>query len=191
MPGYVDKAISKFQHDNPKRPQHTPSKYVTPVYGARTQYATRDKAPPLSVKQCIDIQKITGSVLYYVRAVDTTVLMHLNGIATEQTKAAEKTQAKLDQLLDYMDTHLDTTIRYHASDMILHIHSDASYLSVSNACSRLGGLFFCREKTPNEDTLNGAILNVAAVIKKRGSISSKIRSRSVFSRQPKWRANKS
>jgi hypothetical protein len=48
--------------------------------------------------------------------------------------------------------------------MILHIHSDASYLSVSNAWSRLGGLFFLGNKPPEQDTLNGSILNVAAVI---------------------------
>jgi hypothetical protein len=39
--------------------------------------------------------------------------------------------------------------------MILHIHSDASYLSVSNAQSRLGGLFFLGNKSPEQDTLNG------------------------------------
>jgi hypothetical protein len=49
--------------------------------------------------------------------------------------------------------------------MILHIHSDASYLSVSNARSRLGGLFFLGNKTPEQDTLNGSVLNVASVIK--------------------------
>jgi hypothetical protein len=49
--------------------------------------------------------------------------------------------------------------------MILHIHSDASYLSVSNARSRLGGLFFLGNKSPEQDTLNGSILNVASVIK--------------------------
>jgi hypothetical protein len=60
---------------------------------------------------------------------------------------------------------INATIRYHASDMILHIHSDASYLSVSNARSRLGGLFFCGNKSPQQDKLNGSILNVAYVIK--------------------------
>jgi hypothetical protein len=64
-----------------------------------------------------------------------------------------------------MVTHPDATIRYHASDMILHIHSDASYLSVSHARSRLGGLFFCGDKPPNEDNLKGSILNLTAVIK--------------------------
>jgi hypothetical protein len=165
MPGYVSNVLSKFQHDAPKHPQYTPSRYVTPVYGAKTQYATKDDTPPLTAKQCLTIQKVTGSVLYYARAVDPTVLMPLNYIATEQIKATEKTQAATNQLLDYLATHPDATIRYHASDMILHIHSDASYLSVSNSRSRLGGLFFCGDKFPQEDNLNGSILNVASVIK--------------------------
>jgi hypothetical protein len=165
MPGYVSSVLSKFQHDAPKHPQHTPSKYGTPVYGAKTQYETKDETPPLTAKQCLTIQKVTGSVLYYTRAVDPTVLMPLNDIATEQTKMTEKTQAATNQLLDYLATHPDATIRYHASDMILHIHSDASYLSVSNARSRLGGLFFCCDKSPQADNLNGSILNVASVIK--------------------------
>jgi hypothetical protein len=49
--------------------------------------------------------------------------------------------------------------------MIIHIHSDASYLSVSNARGRLCGLLFCGDKPPKEDTLNGSILNMASVIK--------------------------
>jgi hypothetical protein len=165
MPGYVSNVLSKFQHDAPKHPQHTPSRYVTPVYGAKTQYATKVETPPLTAKQCLTIQKVTGSVLYYARAVDPTVLMSLNDIATEQTKATEKIQAATNQLLDYLATHPDATIRYHASDMISHIQSDASYLSLSNARSRLGGLFFYGDKSPQEDNLNGSILNVASVIK--------------------------
>jgi hypothetical protein len=45
MPGYVSNVLSKFQHDAPKHPQHTPSRYVKPVYGAKTQYATKDETP--------------------------------------------------------------------------------------------------------------------------------------------------
>jgi hypothetical protein len=104
-------------------------------------------------------------LLYYARALDPTVLIPLNDIATEQTKAPEKTQAATNQMLDYLTTHPDATIRYHASGMILHIHSDASYLSVSNARSRIGGLFFLGNKPPKQETLNGSILNVATVFK--------------------------
>jgi hypothetical protein len=46
MTGYVSNVLSKFQHDAPKHPQNTPSRYVTPVYGAKTQYATKDETPP-------------------------------------------------------------------------------------------------------------------------------------------------
>jgi hypothetical protein len=91
--------------------------------------------------------------------------MPLNDIVTEKTKATAKTQAATNQMSDYLATHPDATIRYHASDMVLHIHSDASYLLVSNARSRLGGLFFLGKKSPKQDALNGSILNVAAVIK--------------------------
>jgi hypothetical protein len=90
MPGYVSNVLSKFQHDAPKHPKHTPSRYVTPVYGAKTQYAMKDETPPLTAQKCLTIQKVAGSVLYYARAVDPTVLMPLNDIATEQTKATEK-----------------------------------------------------------------------------------------------------
>jgi hypothetical protein len=100
MPGYVSNILSKFQHDAPNHPQHTPSRYITPVYGAKTQYAMRDETPPLTAQQCLTIQKVTESVLYYARAVDPTVLMQLNDIATEQTKATEKTQAATNQMLD-------------------------------------------------------------------------------------------
>jgi hypothetical protein len=61
MPGYVSNTLSNFQHDSPKHPQHIPSRYVTPVYGAETQYATKDETPPLTAQQCLTIQKVTGS----------------------------------------------------------------------------------------------------------------------------------
>jgi hypothetical protein len=150
MPGYVSNVLIKCQHDAPKHPQHTLSWYVTPVYGAKTQYSTKDEIPPLTAQRCLTIQKATRSVLYYARAVDPTVVMPLNDIATEQTKAAEKTQADMNQLLDYLATHPNATIKYHASDMILQIHSDASYLLVSNARSQIGGLFLLGNKPPSK-----------------------------------------
>jgi hypothetical protein len=82
-----------------------------------------------------------------------------------KTKETDKTQDATNQLLDYLVTHPDANIRYHVSDMILHIQSDASYLSVSKACRRLGGLFFCGNKSLHEDNINGSILNAASAIK--------------------------
>jgi hypothetical protein len=63
IPGYVSNVLSESKHDAPNHPQQTPSRYATPVYGAKTQYATKDETPPLTAQQCITIQKVTGSVL--------------------------------------------------------------------------------------------------------------------------------
>jgi hypothetical protein len=49
--------------------------------------------------------------------------------------------------------------------MILHIHSDSSYLSVSNARIHFAGLFLLGNIPPEQDKLNGSILNVASIIK--------------------------
>jgi hypothetical protein len=92
MPRYMTNVLNKFQHDTPKPPQHTPSRYVTPVYGTKMQYAIQDETPRLSDTECTTIQRSTGSVLYYSRAVDPKVRIPLNDTATEQTTATEKTK---------------------------------------------------------------------------------------------------
>ena len=53
---------------------------------------------------------------------------------------------------------------YHASNMLLACHIDASYLSEPGARSRTGGHFFLS----NDATMpanNGAVLNIAQIIK--------------------------
>jgi hypothetical protein len=86
MSGYLANVLNKFQHNTPSHPQHTPSKYVAPIYGAKKHYRTRDETPILSTKQCTNIQKITGSVFYYAREVSPTIIIPINDITTEQTK---------------------------------------------------------------------------------------------------------
>ena len=81
------------------------------------------------------LQQIVGGLLYYAQAVDLNILSALSAIASEQTKAIEAAEAKVDQLLDYVATKSNAKVRYHASDMILNIHSDASYFSETRARS--------------------------------------------------------
>ena len=77
---------------------------------------------------------------------DLTVLPALSSIASEQASATENTEQKCTQLLDYLATHNNARIRYHASDMVLNIHSDVSYLSETNARSRVAGNVFLGSK---------------------------------------------
>ena len=58
-------------------------------------------------------------------------------------------------------------IRYKASDMVLNIHSDASYLSAPKARSRAGGYFFLGSVPRDGDPikLNGAIHITCTILK--------------------------
>ena len=73
---------------------------------------------------------------------DDTILMTLSAIANEKAAATENTEIKVLKLLNYLATHPEAKIRFHATDMILNIQSDASYLSETRARSRLAGYFF-------------------------------------------------
>ena len=113
------------------------------------------------------VQQIISGVLYYGRAVDLTVLPALRSIASEQASATENTEKKCTQLLDYLATHDNARIRYHASDMVLNIHSDASYLSVTNARSCVAGRFLIGSKSdPTKPiVLNGALYIMCGILK--------------------------
>jgi hypothetical protein len=73
---------------------------------------------------------------------------------------------KTKQLLDYLATHPDATVRVHASDMILHIHSDASYLLEANTHSRACGHFFMgwRADPTKPIKLNWAFFTLCAIL---------------------------
>ncbi len=64
------------------------------------------------------------------RAVDPTISMALSEISSQQAAPTENTMKHVNQFLVYMWTHADAIIRYCASDMILNVHSDASYISM-------------------------------------------------------------
>jgi hypothetical protein len=74
------------------------------------------------------------------------MLVALGTIASQQSKGTQATAQALTQLLNYATAHPDATVRYHASDMYLHVHSDASYLSETSARSRAGGIFFLSQR---------------------------------------------
>jgi hypothetical protein len=167
MPGYIKVALHKYQHAAPARPEHAPHTLNPPIYGAKTQYAEDETtSPALSNKDLHKLQQLTGTLLYYSRAVDPTLIMPINILASEQSRATELTADKVIKLLNYCNTHPETKIRYHASDMILHIHSDTSYLSEKEAKSRAGGFFYMGSSTNTDKKLtNGAILIIITVLK--------------------------
>ena len=85
MSGYLKKKLERLQHVPKVSPQcsqhvHIPIQYTTKN---TQQYATvPDTSPLLGPKQENHIQSVTGSLLYYGRALDHTILPALNKIAT-------------------------------------------------------------------------------------------------------------
>lgn len=162
MPDYVPRALKLLQHPDPIKPQHAPHRWTAPAYGQKLQLANDDLTPLLSKAGITRVQQITGLFLYYSRGCDPTIAVALNEISTSQASPTQKTQDACNMLLDYLATHPNATIRYHASDMVLAICSDAAYLVLPKARSRAAGHFFLTNLpsatgSPPSPAPNGAV----------------------------------
>ena len=107
-----------------------------PVYGAKVQMVTLlDESEELSKDDKKYVQQVLDTFLYYGRAVDDTMLTALNTIASSQANPTRLTRHKIKLFLDYAATNSDAVLTYRASNMVLEVHSDASYLSKVKARS--------------------------------------------------------
>jgi hypothetical protein len=103
----------------------------------------------------------------------------LSTIASRQSKGTEQLEAEVKHFLDYCATHPHAAVRFVASDMILALHSDASYLSEPGARSRAAGHFFLG-KLNDESFDNGAILTLSKIIKHVMSSASEAETAALF-----------
>jgi hypothetical protein len=147
MPGYIARALQRFIHPTPERPEHAPHDYAAPTYGSRQQFATIDTSLAVNSKVTKRIQEVLWTLLYYAHAVDCTMIPAIGTIATQQANATTATMKAITKLLNYCATNPDAVVHYYSSDMILWIESDASYLSETKARSRAAGYHY-EQQTP-------------------------------------------
>ena len=83
-----------------------------------------------------------GYMLYYGRCVDSRILPATCALASEQSAATLGTVKRLNRLLGYLSTHRHGSRVFRASDMLLQVFSDASYLSWPRARS-VAGSYHC------------------------------------------------
>ena len=114
----------------------------------------------LSSKDTKHIQSTTGLFLFYGRAIDNTILPALNKIASAHSKPTERTKDKAEQMMDYLNTYPEAYIRFYASDMVLHMDSNAAYLVAPKANSQIAGYYHLSDhlNITKHPKLNGAIL---------------------------------
>ena len=84
---------------------------------------------PLSDEQNKHVQDIVGTFVWYSCACDPKLVASLSAIASCQTKGTKYVMDAYHQFLDYLATHPNAAIWYHASDTILAFDTDDSYLS--------------------------------------------------------------
>jgi hypothetical protein len=129
-----------------------------------------DDSPKLDATKTKYVQSCVGSMLYYARAVDSTMLPAINEISGQQSAPTVNTMKACRMLMDYASTYPTAIIRYHASDMVLHIDSDAAYLVLPNARSRYAGHYFLSNTPPPHPAKpnpkpNGAVLTICKTVR--------------------------
>ena len=163
MSGYITKALERLNHKPKVYPQtspheHTPIKYMRK--GEQQFAKPPDPTAYLPPPERRHLQSIVGTLLYYGRSLDYSILPALNDISRDQSKPTHDTMTRAKRVLDYCATYPNVYIRYHASPMVLSIDSDAAYLVAPEARSRIAGYFYLSKGRTQSMTppLNGAVL---------------------------------
>ena len=132
----MKKVMDILQHHNPKRPQYAPHLWTVPKYGKILKMAPDPEDSNLLEKKATKIiQSTVGTILYYARSVDTTMLREINEISQVQSKPTMDTEKKSKMLLDYAATYPNAIIRYKVSNMVPYDDSDVAYLTMPEARS--------------------------------------------------------
>jgi hypothetical protein len=136
MPGYIKNALIRFGHELPNKLQLQPHPHMLPTYGATLQYTKADSVSPLATNaEGKYNRQLIGILLYYGRAVDSTILVSLSSLAAAQSKPTSHKLSLVKWLLDYAATNPDAILPYKKSNMVLAMHSNTSYLSTPLAQS--------------------------------------------------------
>jgi hypothetical protein len=65
MPGYIEKALQRFTHPLPKRPQHSPHQWIPPQYSAFIQTEPpKDNTLLLDAKSIKRLKEVIGTLLF-------------------------------------------------------------------------------------------------------------------------------
>jgi hypothetical protein len=100
MPDYITTALHQFQHQKPNTPEHSPHRWMARNYGSKVQLTpSADTTPALDTTAIKRIQQVVGTLVYYTRAVDSTMFDALGTLAAAKSQGTKATAQALTQLL--------------------------------------------------------------------------------------------
>ena len=88
------------------------------------------------------IQNILETIIYYARSVPPTMLRAINEILRVQSRPTRDTAEKSKIILDYVAMYPNAIFIYKDSDMVLHVDSDAAYVTMPEARNCYAGHFY-------------------------------------------------
>ncbi len=100
----------------------TPATYIASNYKSpNAQTATIDETPLASSAQQRELQVVVGTLLYYARSVDPSILTAVHELGFVQSKPTVQDIRNMERLLQYVcvSSHQNYGIRFHASSMQL------------------------------------------------------------------------
>jgi hypothetical protein len=156
MPGYIQQALDRFDFKAPNKPVLTPLPYNVPNYGQKVQHPVEDDSPLASEADKKLVQQVIGVLNYYARAIDYSMLVAINKIASQQAAPTAQTMVLLRHLLGYAASFPDASITYYPSKMQLICHSDAAFLTETKARSRSAGFSYLSLGSI-DDPVNGGL----------------------------------
>jgi hypothetical protein len=166
MPGYVEKALNRFGVIRQPRATNSPILFTPITYGSTSQLCPADDlSRPLDSHEKNLIQQIIGVFLFYARSCDPTMLTALNKLALSQANGTQKVLDAANHFLQYAASWPDAVLVFHASDLCLAAHSDASYLSETNSRSRAAAVVYLTSAgDPTNQPINGFLEVLSCVI---------------------------
>lgn len=166
MPGYVSKLLERHADIIPQRARSTPEDYQPVNYGNpdNQKDPLPENSPLLTAKDIKRLQSIIGSLLYYARAVDPTILHAVNHAASLQSHPTAAVFDRAKRILQYLKMHPNHRLTYQACDMILYGMSDASYLSRSGSRSVAGGFTYLGNRTSPTTIINPPIVAISSIL---------------------------
>jgi hypothetical protein len=167
IPNCIHQACERFGIQIPTKPVDAPAAFYKPVYGKGVQQMTYvDNSQSLNAADTTYIKEIIGTLSHYARMVDPTMRRDISRLASMQATPTQQVLNEVIRLMQYAASHPNAEIEYHASDMQLQTHSDASFLCEPNARSRAGGIHFLTTHAGLKDpaATNGAIEVVSTII---------------------------
>ena len=142
MPSYAQKGLQTLKFTPTYNPR-SPIIYEPPNYGAAQQIETIDTSAPATAAEQSHLRASVGIFRHMANAVDNILLVPLSRLASKQSCPTQLDMKKLERLLNYIHYHPHAQIVYRPSNMQLHVHTDASYLSEPLSRSRAAGFSTC------------------------------------------------